>query len=91
MNNLKLGKLPATYDQRTLQLQTILKMRELPPIPKIFDCDTALPAPIPLLLFGNNKWGDCVIAARANQTLRLVQKDCATCLASVQRKGQLSP
>ena len=63
MNNLKLGKLPATYDQRTLQLQTILKMRELPPIPKIFDCDTALPAPIPLLLFGNNKWGDCVIAA----------------------------
>jgi len=51
MNNLKLGKLPATYDQRTLQLQTILKMRELPPIPKIFDCDTALPAPIPLLLF----------------------------------------
>jgi hypothetical protein len=71
MNNLKLGKLPATYDQRTLQLQTILKMRELPPIPKIFDCDTALPAPIPLLLFGNNKWGDCVIAARANQTLRL--------------------
>jgi hypothetical protein len=48
-----------------------LKMKELPPIPKIFDCDTVLPASIPLLMFGNDKWGDCVIAARANQTLRL--------------------
>ena len=71
MINLKLGKLPAKHDQRTIQLQNILKLKELPPIPKIYDCDTVLPAPIPLLMFGNDKWGDCVMAARANQTLRL--------------------
>ena len=69
--DLRLGKLAVKHDKRTLQLQTILKMKELPPIPQAYDCDTALPDTIPLLIFANDKWGDCVIAARANQTLRL--------------------
>jgi hypothetical protein len=67
----KLGKRPATVDKRTINLASILKAPALlPPLPKWFDVDEALPAPIVEQKFGNDKWGDCVIAARANQTLR---------------------
>ncbi len=66
--NLKLGKLDPVFDRRTLQLKTVL--RELPPIPEVHDEDKFLNLNIPYPMFANDKWGDCVIAARAHQTLR---------------------
>ena len=66
--DLKTGKLPAIHDRRTLLLSDILQ--ELPTIPTSWDCDIPFKQVPPLSMFGNNKYGDCVIAARANQTLR---------------------
>ena len=62
-----LGKLPARKDPRTIKLSSILKT--LPPPPDSFSVDTSLP-PMLNQMFGNDRWGDCVIAARANQTMR---------------------
>ena len=66
--NYKLGKRPAKRDSRNLQLKAVLK--ELPPIPADWDFDVAGGSSIPLPVFANDKWGDCVMAARAHQTLR---------------------
>jgi hypothetical protein len=66
----KLGKLPARRDERTIELPGIFKGRVLPPVPDSFDVDQALGLGIPLPMFANDKWGDCVIAARAHMTLR---------------------
>jgi len=70
MNNLRLGKLPARYDSRTIRLPTIFKDRVLPSVPESFDIDQALGLNIPLPMFANDSWGDCVIASRAHMTLR---------------------
>lgn len=70
MMELRLGKLPATTDKRTLELPDIFKYRELPPVPDVFDVDRALGLAIPTPMFANNNWGDCVIASRAHLTLR---------------------
>lgn len=69
---LKLGKLPPKLDPRTLMLRRILA-KELPPPPLEYDVDFDNPQiwPLPLPMFANDQWGDCVIAARANMTLRL--------------------
>lgn len=61
-----LGKAPARHDERTLKLGAMLK--DLPEPPKVFDLDSALKLPTPML--GNDKFGCCVIAARGHQTLR---------------------
>lgn len=63
-----LGKLPARIDERTLKLSNILK--EFPPVPEIYDIDNALGMNIPNPMFANDRYGDCVIAGRAHQTLR---------------------
>ncbi|MFA5401224.1 MAG: hypothetical protein WC359_12325 [Dehalococcoidia bacterium] len=42
----------------------------LPPIPDEYLVDTTLPVQIPTPMFANDQWGNCVIAARAHQTLR---------------------
>lgn len=66
---LKLGKLPARVDGRTLRLKSIL--RALPPPPASFDVDQNLP--VPMLdnnMYLNDQYGDCVIAGRAHMTLR---------------------
>lgn len=66
---LRLGKLPAKKDRRTLRLATVL--RALPPIPDSFDVDIPLGG-IPVTpMFANDTFGDCVIAGRAHHTLRL--------------------
>jgi len=39
-------------------------------IPEKFDTDSNLKAEIPLSMFGNDEYGDCVMVGRANQTLR---------------------
>lgn len=68
VSDLKLGKLPARKDIRTLKLSTIL--RTLPPIPDEYDIDAALTGITDNRTFANDKYGDCVIAARAHMTLR---------------------
>lgn len=64
---LKLGKSTAQSDRRNLQLAAILKAA--PPLPKEYDFDLKHPE-IPLPMFANDRFGDCVIAGRAHQTLR---------------------
>ncbi len=41
MNNLKLGKLPAKKDERTIKLSTLIRTELLPPLPDSFDLDSA--------------------------------------------------
>ena len=64
----KLGKGKARRDSRNLKLKAIL----LAPIklPKEYDFDTSHRG-VPTPVFANDRLGDCVIAGRAHQTLRL--------------------
>ena len=67
-NNIyKLGKAPARRDKRNLKLAAIL--RAPVSLPKEYDFD-ALHEGVPTPMFGNDHYGDCVIAGRAHQTLR---------------------
>lgn len=64
----KLGKAPAKRDDRNLKFATLL--RAAPPVlPSSYDFDTSHSG-IPTPMFGNDVYGDCVIAGRAHQTLR---------------------
>jgi hypothetical protein len=68
---LRLGKKPARFDKRTIQLKNVLKV--LPPIPPEFDADRQYDFPIDNPMFrngGDDALGDCVIAARAHMTRR---------------------
>jgi hypothetical protein len=69
MNDLKLGKLPAKEDIRTLKLASVLAV-ELPKAPPEWEFDKDNKVTIPLYMFGNDRYGDCVMAGRAHQTLR---------------------
>ena len=65
----KLGKAPTKKDARNFKLAALLKV--LPPVPPSWDYDLAHPKfQIPMPMFGNDQFGDCVIAGRAHQTLR---------------------
>lgn len=64
----KLGKKKARRDSRNIKLKTILRL--IPPIPDAYLVDSTSPEPVPVPMFANNLWGDCVIAARAHQQLR---------------------
>jgi len=66
-NIYKLGKGPARRDKRNLKLAALLGAEVA--IPDEYDFDvshTGIPTP----MFGNDQYGDCVIAGRAHQTLR---------------------
>ena len=63
----KLGKAAAARDSRNLRLKTILKAPVK--LPREYDFD-AEHAGVPTPMFGNDRFGDCVIAGRAHQTLR---------------------
>ena len=63
----KLGKAPAKRDPRNLMFAAILKAPVA--LPKEYDFDLKHPG-IPTPMFGNDKYGDCVMAGRAHQTLR---------------------
>ena len=65
----KFGKLEAIQDPRTIELKSFLK--ELPSYPEYFDVDSQYPDLKDKHMFGNDIYGDCVIAGRAHQTLRL--------------------
>ena len=68
--NRKLGKLKAKIDSRTFKFNNILDTTKLPPLPATYDVDTGYNATITQGMWGNDYWGDCVIAGRANFTLR---------------------
>lgn len=68
MNALRLGKLPARRDSRTIRLARFFS--RLPPIPKSYRFELRYPG-LPTPMFANDRYGDCVIAGRAHQTLRL--------------------
>ncbi len=68
MTEIKLGKLPALYDSRTIKLASIL--RYLPPYPPTFDCDSVYPNLVDNNIYRNDVLGCCVISGRAHQTLR---------------------
>ena len=63
------GKPPATVDNRSLKMVTILK-QPLPPIPETFDLDAAYPKLVDKHVFGNDLYGDCVTAQHAHQEYR---------------------
>jgi hypothetical protein len=64
----KLGKLAAKDDKRNVKLTKILK--KLPLFPNEWIVDSIRPITIPLPMFANDQFGDCVIAGRGHQTYR---------------------
>jgi hypothetical protein len=64
---LKLGKSPAKRDSHTLKFAALLKARIA--VPKAYDFDNQHPG-VPTPMFANDRYGDCVMAGRAHQTLR---------------------
>lgn len=65
---MKLGKHKHKQDDRTVKLALVLD--ETVPIPSVFDFDKGR-AKFPIKVWGNDDYGDCVMATRANQLLRL--------------------
>lgn len=65
----KLGKLPAKIDPRTIQLKKLIPTA-LPPLPASFDVDSGFANFTDTHMFGNDQYGDCVMAGRAHMTLR---------------------
>ena len=63
MMDYKLGKLPAVYDSRTLQLENYLNIAKLPPLPDATDW-FAMTSPFPMA--GNDQYGDCVVAGASH-------------------------
>lgn len=57
----RLGKLPKKVDPRTLQLSRYMDSRKLPTPPVKIDHSSRLPSKIGMM--GNDKYGDCAIAA----------------------------
>jgi hypothetical protein len=63
----RFGKLPVTADRRNLLFAEILKAPV--PLPDEYDFDVGHRG-VPTPMFANDRYGDCVIAGRAHQTLR---------------------
>ncbi len=63
----RFGKRKAKRDDRNLMFATLLKAP--PTLPAEYDFDVAHHG-IPTPMFGNDQYGDCVMAGRAHQTLR---------------------
>ena len=67
---LKLGKLPAKVDKRTIKLSSIIRKKLLPDLPVSYNVDESLGGIDDDRMFANDRYGNCVIAARAHQTFR---------------------
>jgi len=67
--NYKLGKAKAREDSRNLKFKRLLRELVRTDLPDHYDFDSTHPG-IPIPMFANDEYGDCVIAARAHQTLR---------------------
>jgi hypothetical protein len=76
------GKKPAKFDERNLLLSTVLK--KVTP-PASYDFDTKHKG-IPTPMFGNDQYGDCVIAGRAHQTLRFEVQEQKTIIPITDRE-----
>lgn len=63
----RLGAKPAKRDPRNFKMAELLAKPKKPPV--AYDFDKVHPG-IPMPMFGNDRYGDCVIAGRAHQTLR---------------------
>lgn len=68
-HKVKLGKKGYKHDDRTLKLAEFFKLPDLR-LPAAFDFDTGRKT-IPNRMWGNDQYGDCVIAGESNQLLRL--------------------
>lgn len=66
----KLGKTEPRIDDRTIQYSTIRSKKKITPPPAEWDYDSTFKFKIALKMWLNDTYGDCVIAARANQTER---------------------
>jgi hypothetical protein len=66
--NVRLGKKEYVSDNRTLRLARFILSDVRVPVKFDFDKHKA---PFPIRTWGNDTWGDCVIAGEANQLLRL--------------------
>lgn len=66
----KLGKLPQKVDYRTFQLKNLFITKNLPPLPSAYDIDSTFSNFSDTNMYGNDRYGDCVIAGRAHMTLR---------------------
>lgn len=62
-----LGKLPVKKDERLIPLKAVLRQKAK--LPTEWSFDKSNPG-IPLHMYGNDQYGDCVMAARANQEVR---------------------
>lgn len=67
----KLGKLAKLTDRRTIQFQNILSVELLPTLPLEFDVDNDFTNMVDNHMYLNDALGDCVIAGRAHETLRI--------------------
>jgi len=65
---LKFGKLPPRIDKRTIPLSKILKVKLLPELPTSYNLHEVLNVDDDFM-FANDKYGNCVKASRAHQTL----------------------
>jgi hypothetical protein len=73
--NYKLGKLPAKIDVRTLKLKSIFIDKKYMTVPPFYDFDNIHQTIIPSNMYANDSVGCCVIATRANHTLRFEFKE----------------
>ena len=66
----KLGKAPAKHDplKRTIKFSSLIK--KMPKVPEVWDYDFNNNIKVPIVMFANDQYGDCVLAGRAHQTLR---------------------
>jgi hypothetical protein len=65
----KFGKLPYREDHRTIKFETV--MRTISALPVEWSFQKKYPMyKVPTPMYGNNRYGDCVMAGRAHHTLR---------------------
>ncbi len=68
MADLRLGKLPPKLDSRTLRLADYVNFAALPPPLPVLDLTTHINPPLVWPMDGNDRLGDCTIAAFAHMT-----------------------
>jgi len=70
---LKLGKKPARAGAVRLRLADYLDAAALPPLPPVFGHESLI-APRAWGMFGNDRYGDCVFAGAAHETMLLARE-----------------
>lgn len=66
---MKFGLSPRRFDPRTIQFSAVTAPSPWTP-PEFYSFDAEHPGAVPVPMYLNDVYGDCVIAARAHQTLR---------------------